>query len=304
MMTREEIMQDMKFREACSKYGIYWRNCEVYEEVIVLDTPITDLYVLMDKNYNTFCIDKLNFEVEDLEDFITEKYEVYCNFTDVVPYGENFGYPFEEYTLKNIIDLASRIEVIETNHGHSLSMQINGEWYKRDEEELEDYFKLLSYIKFLGEEIKQYFLLSYHMKAMRFEVPDIYTYVRTITGKLLDYVSNCTAISNRPIPSEFLKFIGQSSIETDMSGILYDALNLLLNEEGYEIDKENPDKVKIIDNNKHRPDYSKLAVDLLRILDVTDEELKQTEEENRTLRKEKNSENFKYWLNKISAKTE
>ena len=55
---------------------------------------------------------------------------------------------------------------------------------------------------------------------------------------------------------------------------------------------------------RSRPDYSKLAVDLLRILDVTDEELKQTEEENRTLRKEKNSENFKYWLNKISAKTE
>lgn len=289
-MTREEIMQDIKFREACGKYGVSWENFEVYDEVIILNTPKENLYIDTDLKY--------------LEDYLSHKYYGYFNFTDILADGENFGYPFEEYTLKNIIDLANRIEVMETNHGHSLRIRINGEWYKRDEAELEDYFKLVSYIKFLGEEIKQYFLLSYHMQAMGFEVPDVYEYVRIITGKLLDYVSNCTAISNRPIPSEFLKFIGQSSIETDISGILYDALNLLLNEEGYEIDKENPNKVKIIDNNKDRPDYSKLAVDLLRILDVTDEELKQTEKENRTLRKEKNSENFKCWLNRISAKTE
>lgn len=303
-MTREEIMQDMKFREACSKYGIYWRNCEVYGELIVLNTPITDLYILMDKNYNTIDVEYIDLDVEDLEDFVEEKFETYCNYTDILPFGNKFYYPFEEYTLKNIIDLANRIEVMETNHGHSLRTRINGVWYDRDSKENDEYFKVLSYVKFLGEEIKQYFLLSYHMQAMEFAVPDIYTYVRTITGKLLDYISNCTCILNRPIPSEFLKFIGQSSIETDMSGILSDALNLLLNEEGYEVDKENPNKVKIIDNNKDRPDHSKLAVDLLRILDVTDEELKQTEEENRTLRKEKNSENFKCWLNRISAKTE
>lgn len=306
-MTREEIMQDIKFREACGKYGIYWRNCDVYKDFIVLNslnTPITDLYVLMDKNYNTFCIDKLNSEFEDLEDFITEKYEVYCNFTDVVPFGENFGYPFEEFTLKNIIDLASRIEVMETNHGHSLSTQINGEWYKRDEEELEDYFKLLSYIKFLGEEIKQYFLLSYHMQAMGFEVPDVYAYVRQLISKVNERVDNCLIHYRRLYPKDILSYIGQNYHETDMNGILYDVIDLLMTDKGYKINSENPDLVIKTADSKEKTDLSKLASEVLRILDVIDEELKQKEDKEKSLAKKPSSDfnsSFEYFLYRISS---
>lgn len=306
-MTREEMMQDMKFREACGKYGVNWNNCEVYDEVIVLNTPIDNLFVLMDKNYNTFCIDKLKSEFEDLEDFIEEKYCTFCNYTDIVPFGENFGYPFEEFTLKNIIDLASRIEVMETNHGHSLSMQINGEWYKRDEVELEDYFKLLFYIKFLGEEIKQYFLLSYHMKAMGFEVPDIYTYVRQLISKVNERVDNCLNHYRRLYPKNILSYIGQNYHETDMNGILYDVIDLLMTDKGYKINSENPDLVIKTTDSKAKTDLSKLASEVLRILDVTDEELKQKEqqkeEKGKSLSKKPSSDfnsSFEYFLYRIT----
>lgn len=298
-MSKEEIMKDEKYREACSKYGIYWGNCDVYGELIVLNTPITDLFVIMDKNYNTIGVEYIDLDVEDLEEHISNKYYEYCNFTDVLPYGDNFGYPFEEFTLKNIIDLSNRVEVRETNQGHSLRIKVNGDWYDRNAEENEDYFKLLSYIKFLGEEIKQYFLLSYHMQAMEFEMPDVYAYVRTLNNKLLEYVFNCAALSRRPIPSDYLSYIGQNIKKVDIvgiSGLLFDAIDLLLTEEGYKIDSENPNKVERI-TNRTIPDYPKLAKQLLRILNVTDEELKEKEEKDRAVSLEKKIADFEPWLN-------
>lgn len=298
-MSREEIINDMKFREACDKYGVCWRNCDVYGELIVLSTPITDLFIIMDKNFNTIGVEYIDLDFEDLEEYISNKYYGYCNFTDVLPCGDNLGYPFEEFTLKNIIDLSNRVEVRETNQGHSLRIKVNGDWHDKNAEENEDYFKLLSYIKFLGEEIKQYFLLSYHMQAMEFEMPDVYAYVRTLNNKLLEYVFNCAAFSKRPIPSDYLSYIGQNIEKVNIvgiSGLLFDAIDLLLTEEGYKIDSENPNKVERI-TNRTIPDYPKLVKQLLRILDVTAEELKEKEEKDRAVSLEKKISDFEPWLN-------
>lgn len=303
-MSKEEIMNDMKFIQVCDKYGVYWGNCDVYGELIVLNTPITDLFVIMDKNYNTIGVEYIDLDVEDLEEYLSNKYYGYCNFTDVLPCGDNLGYPFEEFTLKNIIDLSNQVEVRETNQDHSLRIKVNGvwvnsDWYDKNTIDNEDYFKLLSYIKFLGEEIKQYFLLSYHMQAMEFEMPDVYAYVRTLNDKLLEYVFNCASLSRRPTPSDYLSYIGQNIEKVDIvgiSGLLSDAIDLLLTEEGYKIASENPNKVERI-NNRTIPDYPKLAKQLLRILDVTDEELKEKEENDRAVSLEKKIADFEPLLN-------
>ncbi len=154
-------MQNVRFRDACGKYGVSWENFEVYDEVIILNTPKENLYILMDKNYNTISVDRLDYVYPNVK----KEYYRYTNFTDVLGNRNKFGYPCEDFTLKQIIDLANRVEVMETNHGHSLRTQVNGVCYDRETAKNEDYFKLLSYIKFLGEEIKQYFLLCYHMQA-------------------------------------------------------------------------------------------------------------------------------------------
>mgnify|MGYP003299311803 CR=1 FL=1 len=46
---------------------------------------------------------------------------------------------------------------MENNQGHSLITRVNGESYDRRNNKEEEYFQTLSYVKFLGEEIKQYF---------------------------------------------------------------------------------------------------------------------------------------------------
>lgn len=290
-MSREEIMKDEKYREACSKYGLDWEACEIYDEVILLNTPIEDLYVIMDKSYNIIDIDMFAYEFERKE-YFSNKYYGYCNFTDIMPYGFNFGYPFEEFTLKQIIDLSNRVEVSETNQGHSLRTKVNGDWYDRHVAENEDYFKLLSYIKFLGEEVKQYFLLSYHMQAMVFEVPDVYSYIRQLIRKVNECVDNCIVDYKRPFPVDILSYIGQNYLVENMNGILYDVIDLLITDKGFKIDSENTNKVDV-DDTKSKPDLSKLASDLLRILDVTDEELKKKEENYRAVSLEKKIADFK-----------
>lgn len=286
-MSREEIMNDVKFREACSKYGLDWENCEVCDDVILLPTPIKYLYVIMDKNYNVFDLDKCVYELEGKE-YSEKKYYGYCNFTDILPYKKtHFGYPFEKYTLKQIIDLSNRVEIVETNQGHSLRTKVNGDWYDRDVKENENCFKLLSYIKFLGEEIKQYFLLSYHMQVMEFEAADVYSffrkinvyaYVRQLIRKVNECVDKCISDCKRPLPADVLSFLGQNYMDENMNGILYDVISLLLTSKGYEIDSENPNKVNQITDLKSIPDLSKLAKQLLQILDLSDEELKDKEE--------------------------
>lgn len=81
-----------------------------------------------------------------------------------------------------------------------------------------------------------------------------------------------------------------------MRGLLFDVISLKLSEKRYKIDNKNPDKVEIIPFNE-RTDYSKLATDILRILDVTNEEIKQKEKEDRALSLQKQIDNFKPWLN-------
>lgn len=301
-MSREEIMKDKKYKEACSKYGINWENCEVYGEVIALNTPKVGLYILMDKNYNTFYIGKLNSNFESLENFIEEKYEIYCNFTDILPYGENFGYPFENFTLKNIINLSNRVEVIESDLEQPLVTKVNGHLYKRyvDESKAnEDYFKLLSYIKFIGENVKKFFLSSYRMQILGFDENDIYLYVRQLICKINEWLDNCLKHYRMPRPIDILIFIGQNYPKAydnlDIDVILYDIIGLLMVNKGYEIVSKNPDKIKKI-TYKEKTDLSKLATDLLRILDITDEELKKKTENDRIALVKKQISNFKPWI--------
>ena len=39
-MTREQIINDIKFRQRCGAYGLDWENCVVFDDVILLYTPI------------------------------------------------------------------------------------------------------------------------------------------------------------------------------------------------------------------------------------------------------------------------
>lgn len=268
-MTKEEIIKDIKFRQRCGEYGLNWEDFEIYFGSILLNTPTEGLYVVFDKNYNTTGIVNLNSQ-------------------GTLIYTKS-NYPFEGFTLKQIIDLSNIIDILETNHGHSLSTRINGIWYDRDSQENEEYFQLLSYIKFLGEEIQKYFLLSYHMQTIGFEVPDVFSYVRNLTSKVNNCIDNHLLKNERPMPSDILSYIGQNHRELNMDGILNDVIDLLIKDKGYQVKKDSPFKVEKI--NTKKKDLSIIASSLLEILELNYEDLKVKEEIDSILRRTRRKDN-------------
>ena len=296
-MIRKQIISDSKFKQQCGKYGLDWEHCQVYNDIILLDTPTKWLYVFMDKNYNVIGVEYWDpLLIHTFSSFIKEKYYEYSTFTSVFEYEDGFDYPFQEYTLKQIIDLSNRIEIIETNHGHTLCTRVNGDCYDRKYGENEDEFQLLSYLKFLGEEIKQYFLLNYHMKTLGFEVPNIYSYIRNLISKVNECVDYHLKCGRRPWPTDILSSIGQNSRELNMGGILYDIADLLIKQKGYKIKTANPSAVEEMTTSEEGKDLSMIAQGLLRILDLSDEELKAKEKIDSDKLLQRQLDNLKHYL--------
>lgn len=297
-MTREEIINDIKFKQRCGLYGLDCENCEIYDDVILLNTPTLGLYVLFDKNYNTIGVELIDYSrYSSKESFVRDKYYEYSNFTSSMPFEDGFDYPFENFTLKHIIDLSNRIEFMENNQGHSLITRVNGESYDRRNNKEEESFQTLSYVKFLGEEIKQYFLINYHMQSLGFEVPNVYDYVKLLMSRVNECVDFHLSHNRRPWPPYILSGLGQNYRELKMDGILYDVADLLMRERGFKVKSGSPDEIERINESVEKKDLSIVANDLLKILEVSDEELKIKEEINRQTTIDRNVANLSVYIN-------
>ena len=273
-MTKKEIMADMNFRQSCTYYGLDWDDFEIYEDVIILNTPNEFVYVLLDKNYNTIAIHKV--ELDNLyltKNELAKKYiEIYNSTYDY--HGPYFQYPFEEFSLKQLVDLSNRIHGDSSNHGHSYNMSVNYELVIGENNQT--YVALLSYIKFLGDMIKEYFLNSYQMKILGFEYPDIYTYINSIMYNIDKCIEENTKKNRRPFPVDLIYCIGKNNKNIDeYNHNLYNVIDLLLTEKGYKIQSglENYNKVEATKNKPE--DLTLLSTKLLTLLEVTDEELKE-----------------------------
>ena len=47
-MNKFEIMNDIKFKQSCGDYGVDYNNFEVYDDVILVYTPIENLYIMLE----------------------------------------------------------------------------------------------------------------------------------------------------------------------------------------------------------------------------------------------------------------
>lgn len=280
-MEKNEIVNDVKFKQRCGAYGLNWTNCELYDDVILLNTPTEDLYVLFDKNYNTIGV--VNWKGSKDDESIkrlhlsTYCYE-YSTYSDIMPFGCEFSYPFENFSLKQIIDLSNRIEIMETHLCQPLLTIINGDSYDRNLQENEEYFQLASYVKFLGEEIKKYYLLSYQMQCLGYKFPDVYSYIKNIMKKVNECIDFYIERKEIKFSPYILSSIGQNSRELNMNGILTDVTNVLLKNRGYQIKKGTLFEIEPVQSLEERKDLSIIAQELLEILKLSDEELRLKEE--------------------------
>ena len=254
-MVKSDIYYDMNFRAKCSSYGLNWQKFNVWDNVIIIETPKKGMYVLMDEHYNIIDITKL-YTSESKKTVAEYKSE----YTNVVrEKGHVFKKPFEDFSISQIINLADRISIVLSNQGNSTYMLVNGEYVTDNKNNI--YTLLLYYIKFLGEQIKEYYMKLYQMKIMGFDYPDIYTYMNRIIEKIEELASD--EKDNYPFPTNIVKYLGQvDKVDAKYQHMLYKIVRLLDREKDREFEN-----------------ISVLANNLKILLEITDEEVKRRYEE-------------------------
>jgi len=260
-MTKDEVINDMKFRQLCMECGLNLEDIVVCDDIILLSTPAPYTYILLDKNYNIVHMGSYRY-YDNLSKFIERHISNYCNNS----IGGSDCYPFENFTLKQIIDISSKTEIEEKNHGNSTITRFNGELIELDKTSLQ----LLSYIKFLGEQIKQYFKNSYHMLMLNIESTNVYYYLNSLISKINECVKISAYEEKRVWPHDILTYIGQSSNNSMKNVLLYDISDLLMRDNGMKIKRGSPDEVEPIENNFVANNLSLCANNLVKKLEELD----------------------------------
>lgn len=229
-MANNEVKEDLKFIRRCSEYGLNVEDAEVFEDVITVKTPKEELYVIFDKDFNTIGIEENIFNETKI--FAEDFYEEYCRFCDALPRGKNFGYPFEAFTLRDFIYIGNNTDIFRTNNGKSTTTTVTIDKEKKiiDRENNEEYVELLGYIKFISQQIRKYFLMSYRMQMMGYEFPDVYEYVRRLIEKINENINESIKNNETPLPYNILSSLGMDNSEIGPIYQLYDAIDVIMRE--------------------------------------------------------------------------
>ncbi len=262
-MDKNKIRDDFAFRSKCVSYGLDWSEFNVYKDIIILNSPKKDIFVLLDANYNTIGIHKLEYnnQMKSIEEYATKYRDLY-NYVDY----NNKPYHFQNFSLKQIVDLASRVDFY-NNH-----VIVNGKYVLDDHDNI--YISLLAYIKFLAMQIEQYFLNAYQMKILGFEYPEVHSYLKSIMVNIDECINMHIDKKTRPFPIDIIEYLGQDKNNVEKwSTELYEIIKLLLNEKGFKVEGgfEHYKDIETID--KYEINLENLSSNLLKILEVTKDKI-------------------------------
>ena len=267
---KEVIMNDMDFRRKCHSLGIRWDNFSIGERygnepiTIVVGTANKDVFVLMDEEYNV--IGAHRFNKTDKERSL---YNAIYNARSIY----NYIYVLYDLTIRDIVELSNRVELTEQNHGHSFRMIVNGEDVDMDYGK--HYIELLSYIKFLGKKIENYYSNLYKAKMLGIEYPNVISYVISLVNNIDNCINESIEENKRPWPIEILAHIGDNDYDIDQNIYsLYKIIDLLLYEKGYKIGSGN-NYLNLEAIEEKKEDLYEKSSDLLSLLDTSKEEVKE-----------------------------
>lgn len=227
---RIEITNDEKFRHACVELGLSWISAfNVYENTICLTTYDQDFLVLLDKNYNIIdamygaCYSEEGKETQSQHAFKKYQMPLYL------------PYPFNLYSRKQIMDLGNRVVFEESNHGHSTEPVINGKFYANDNQN--DYLNLLSYLKFLKDNINKYAGIYLHALELGLKIPSIDDYLKSLIDKINILIDHFISLGEVPfnfgISSRYLGINNANGFTTLSPSII----EMLLRARGFTVDR-------------------------------------------------------------------
>ncbi len=226
----ENIKDDMRFKRKCGEYGLSWERFHIFGDVVAVPAPKENILVLFDENYNTIGIFNRNNDVRKASlDVILKSYkEVYESAHYKLPF------PFQDYSVKQLVELANRVSTHEINHGNSMEIFVNGERIVDGSDS--SYTQLLAYAKFLGEQIEEYYKKAYQMNMMGFEYPDLYVYLSSLVYNIEECISAYILKGERPFPIDIIEYLGQDRSALDLCNHeLYQIIDLLLKQRGFMI---------------------------------------------------------------------
>lgn len=260
-MDKNTIRDDLAFGSKCVAYGLDWSEFNIYKDIIILNSPKKDILVLLDDNYNTIGIHKIEYnnQMQDIEKYAIKYRDLY-NYVD---YNNelNLLYPFQNFSLRQIVDLANRVNFYE-NH-----IIVNGKYVLDDHDNT--YISLLAYIKFLGAQIEQYFLNAYQMKMLGFEYPEVHSYLKSIMVNIDECINMYIDKKTRPFPIDIIKHLGQDKNNAEKWNIeLHKIIKLLLNEKGFNLVGGFEQYRDIETIEKREMNLVDLSLNLLKILKV------------------------------------
>ena len=261
-MTKDELMHNSKFSDTCLSYGLNWRNFEIVDDTIFVNTPSGITTLILDKDFDVVAI-------------VYDKYS--CTKNELIEYVNNIGlldenklgYPFENYSLKQISRLADRIKLMECNHGHSSYVCYNNYIIDNNEESL-DYINLLAYIKYLGEAIDKYNHVCLHTASIGLHLdgsltyPTIYSYVKSLMKTIYKYCNDTKTKGN------IYSYIGRRVDDTEERIALIRTLYLLENDKtirSNDLTEKADELLKLLEMPDHKNDPNSFDVDTLDIND-------------------------------------
>ena len=232
-MSKDDILNNPKFRKNCKKFGLQNGFIDLIDGVIVVTLINNGLRVIFNDKFDVIGV------CTGLYDY---SYDVACKLANMYDNkyryrSERFVYPFDELSFKDISDIADMVELREVNHGHSCLTFVNG----KDAREKFNYnqIKMLSYIKYLDFKIKEYFLKVREFETLGFSMPELHQYLNKHISKIEQCIMEYIKYEKRPFPVDVISFTGSDrelidSVEFE----LYHIISLMLSEKGLEIDTD------------------------------------------------------------------
>jgi hypothetical protein len=239
-MTKNDLWNDFNFRQRCRLLKLDPDNFELLGNVIVLTSLKENNAVFLDENYNIMGVENHVPSVQ-LVDAIREEYE---------SVNGRLPIPFQGFSLKQLVELSNRVDILQVKHGDPYDMLVNGQIVIADWRDI--YVFLLSYISFLGGQTQKYFINQYQKELQGFEASDVYEFITTLMNKINECVAFFDKAKERMFPRHIIEWLGQDP----KIAMEYD----------YQLDA-------IIDMLDPKVDLSVMANRLLKILSVSKEEV-------------------------------
>lgn len=182
--------------------------------------------------------------------------------------NETLKYPFNNLTIEQLMDIANKINIRETNHGRTTMVEIKGNYIDRSNKEFKDYICMVSYIKFIVKEIEVYQESCINLKNKGLEVPTIYQFVNGLITKTEQCINSCINKNKRPWPIDILSNLNQITKVFEFNLILYDVIDLLLKEKNYCTKAESATEIEELDSSYIKKDLSEIVNELLNDLEI------------------------------------